>query len=74
MALNKNHSLYLVSAFVVHGGTQIALLLWQPQQEPVYIFYIVAGLWGIGDAVIQTQVNGKHTHTYILVELLTITV
>ncbi|VDI53944.1 Hypothetical predicted protein [Mytilus galloprovincialis] len=45
-------------AFVVHGGTQTALLLWQPQQEPVYIIYIFAGLWGTGDAVIQAQING----------------
>ncbi|XP_052063053.1 protein unc-93 homolog A-like [Mytilus californianus] len=47
-------------AFVVHGGTQTGLLLWQPQQEPVYIIYIFAGLWGIGDAVIQAQVNALY--------------
>ncbi|CAC5400249.1 Protein unc-93 homolog A,UNC93-like protein [Mytilus coruscus] len=44
-------------AFVVHGGTQTALL---PQQEPVYIIYIFAGLWGIGDAVIQAQINALY--------------
>lgn len=58
------HIPFFALAFVVHGGTQIALLLWQPQQEPVYIFYIVAGLWGIGDAVIQTQVNALYGYLF----------
>lgn len=49
---------WICLAFFVHGGTQIALLLWKPQQDPQYMFYILAGLWGIGDAVIQTQING----------------
>lgn len=47
-----------VAAFFVHGGTQIALLLWIPKPDPVIIYYILAALWGIGDAVIQTQING----------------
>ncbi|CAC5397836.1 Protein unc-93 homolog A,UNC93-like protein [Mytilus coruscus] len=51
-------------AFFVHGGTQIALLLWQPQRNQTYIFYIVAGLWGIGDAVIQTQMNALYGYLF----------
>ena len=37
----------------------IAYLLWQPDPEMKYMFYIFAALWGLGDAVIQTQINGK---------------
>ena len=36
----------------------IAYLLWQPDPDMKYMFYIFAGLWGLGDAVIQTQING----------------
>lgn len=56
--ISSKYFIFVISAFVVHGGTQTALLLWQPQQEPVYIIYIFAGLWGTGDAVIQAQING----------------
>lgn len=46
-------------AFLLHGGTQIALLFWIPDPDNRYLFYIFAALWGMGDAVIQTQINGK---------------
>ena len=46
-------------AFLLHGGTQIALLLWIPDPDNRYLFYVFAALWGMGDAVIQTQINGK---------------
>ena len=36
----------------------IVYLLWQPNPDKSYLFYIFAGLWGLGDAVIQTQING----------------
>ena len=48
-----------LEAFLLHGGTQIALLLWLPDPDNRYLFYIFAALWGMGDAVIQTQINGK---------------
>jgi len=30
-----------------------------PNPDQEYMFYIFAALWGMGDAVIQTQINGK---------------
>lgn len=50
----------LLSATLVHGGLQITLLLWGPNKEDIIIFYVIAGLWGVGDAVIQTQINGMY--------------
>ena len=50
---------FLSVAFVVHGGCMIAYLLWQPDPDIEYMFYIFAALWGLGDAVIQTQINGR---------------
>ena len=39
----------------------VAYLLWRPDPNMKYMFYIFAGLWGLGDAVIQTQINGNVT-------------
>lgn len=50
---------FFIAAFLLHGGVQITLMLWVPDPERVYLFYIFAALWGMGDAVIQTQINGK---------------
>lgn len=49
---------HLLSAFLVHGGLQITFLLWRPDPDTVVLFYVFAALWGMGDAVIQTQING----------------
>ena len=32
---------------------------WTPNPNQAYVFYILAGMWGIADAVWQTQINGK---------------
>lgn len=49
-----------MTAFLVHGGCQIALLLWMPNPDTVVVYYIIAACWGMGDAVIQTQINGQY--------------
>ena len=33
---------------------------WSPLPSQEYLFYILAAMWGISDAVWQTQINGKH--------------
>lgn len=55
----KAFGFFLIAAFLLHGGVQITLMLWVPDPDRVYLFYIFAALWGMGDAVIQTQINGK---------------
>ncbi|OPL20749.1 hypothetical protein AM593_06688, partial [Mytilus galloprovincialis] len=51
------HVPFFIIAFLSHGGTLIALLLWQPNRDNQVMIYVFAGLWGIGDAVMQTQIN-----------------
>ncbi|KAL3858709.1 hypothetical protein ACJMK2_008970 [Sinanodonta woodiana] len=58
------HVPFFVLALLVHGGTQITLLVWKPDPEMTYIFYILACLWGIGDAVIQTQINAFYGYLF----------
>lgn len=54
------HTPFFILAFLVHGGLQITFLLWTPDPDRVYLFYIFAALWGMGDAVIQTQINALY--------------
>ena len=46
-------------AFLTHGALQVVFLLWSPNKDQEILFYVFAGLWGMGDAVIQTQLNGQ---------------
>lgn len=45
---------------IVHASLVVVLLMWKPHPDNPYIFYSVSGLWGVGDAVWQTQVNGLY--------------
>ena len=35
------------------------MYFWDPQEDQVYVLYIIAGLWGTADAVWQSQVVGR---------------
>lgn len=37
----------------------IALLLWRPGADQLAVFFVFSGLWGMADAVWQTQNNGE---------------
>lgn len=45
---------------IVHAALIGVLLVWRPHPDKSYVFYTVSGLWGVGDAVWQTQVNGLY--------------
>lgn len=45
--------------FAVHACLMWVLIIWRPHPKSPHIFFIISGLWGVGDAVWQTQVNGK---------------
>lgn len=49
----------ILLGFLAHGSLIITCIVWQPDANQPYIFFIVSGVWGIGDAVWQTQINGK---------------
>ena len=40
-------------------GVIILKFTWMPHPDDLYLFFAVAALWGISDAVWQTQINGK---------------
>lgn len=45
---------------VVHMGIFSYLLFWRPHPDSPLIFFLISGLWGVGDAVWQTQINGLY--------------
>jgi len=45
---------------IVHGSIVIVMLFWRPHPESPLVFFAIAGLWGVGDAVWQTQINGLY--------------
>ncbi|KAM5126406.1 protein unc-93 homolog A-like [Callospermophilus lateralis] len=40
-----------------HLSCIVALLLWRPRSSQMAVFFLLPGLWGMGDAVWQTQNN-----------------
>ena len=37
----------------------VILWTWTPNPDQSYVFFFIAALWGAGDAVWQTQINGE---------------
>ncbi|KAK7115230.1 UNC93-like protein [Littorina saxatilis] len=54
------HMPFFALATVVHGSLQIILLLWIPDPDTPVYYYVIAAFWGMGDAVIQTQINALY--------------
>ena len=55
--------IYIFGA-VVNLTVIVTLLTWELTEEVLeqqYVFFILAGLWGVSDAVWQTQINGMYT-------------
>lgn len=46
-------------AALINYGTIILMLLWEPKQSQMIVLFVIAGLWGIADAIWQTQVIGN---------------
>ncbi|KAM4816637.1 protein unc-93 homolog A isoform X2 [Urocitellus parryii] len=49
-------AIYVLGA-ATHLSCIVALLLWRPRSSQMAVFFLLPGLWGMGDAVWQTQNN-----------------
>lgn len=49
-------AIYMLGA-ATHLSCIVALLLWRPHSSQMAVFFLLPGLWGMGDAVWQTQNN-----------------
>lgn len=48
----------IIVGCITHGVLIIVLLFWRPSPDSPIIFFVISGLYGVGDAVWQTQING----------------
>lgn len=52
-----------VPIFTLGAAINISLIAtmfaWKPTPAEPAVFFVIAGMWGIADAVWQTQINGK---------------
>lgn len=48
----------IVLGAIVHFTIVTIMLFWRPHPTQPIIFFAMSGLWGVGDAVWQTQING----------------
>lgn len=55
--------------FIVHLALIVILIIWKPHPDSPWIFFVISGMWGVGDAVWQTQVNGDYYNYYIYLYL-----
>ncbi len=44
---------------LLNYGVIVAFFVWTPSKEEKAVFFVLAGLWGISDAIWQTQINGN---------------
>ena len=44
---------------IINTSLVITFLNFTPTQDNVYVYFIFAGLWGMADAIWQTQLNGE---------------
>ncbi|XP_054856752.1 protein unc-93 homolog A [Eublepharis macularius] len=49
-----------VLATIINLACIITLLLWKPRQEHFAVFFVLPALWGVSDAVWQTQTNALY--------------
>lgn len=47
-------------ALALHVALIVTLLVWDPAKGNRITFFVMAGLWGISDAVWLVQINGKY--------------
>ncbi|XP_076438558.1 UNC93-like protein [Babylonia areolata] len=55
------HIPFFVLVFIVHPALLAVLWVWEPgSDDNAVIYYLIAAAWGMGDAVIQTQINALY--------------
>lgn len=52
---------------VINIAIVITLIYWRPQPNQTAVFFVLAGFWGVSDAVWQTQINGEHLSVFCFI-------
>ena len=52
---------FFVLAALVNLAAMLTMLFWSPvNKSNIPVFFVLAAMWGISDAVWQTQINGNY--------------
>ena len=51
----------------VNIGMILIMYFWKPNPSEMIVFFLMAAMWGIADAIWQTQINGKHRLISLLI-------
>merc|ERR1712106_790422 len=51
--------IFILGAFI-NFGVIIVMLTWTPTASSVAVVYVLAAMWGVGDAIWQTQINALY--------------
>ncbi len=46
-----------IFAAIINYSLIITMFIWKPSENQIFVLFILAGLWGLADAVWQTQIN-----------------
>jgi len=46
-------------AALINAAAIIIMFYWRPSADETVMFFLVPAMWGISDAVWQTQINGR---------------
>ncbi|XP_013773994.1 protein unc-93 homolog A-like [Limulus polyphemus] len=49
-----------ITGTLANLGVTITLLYWQPNPDQTVVLLVLAGVWGLGDAIWQTQINALY--------------
>lgn len=55
-----------ITAAVINLAGALTFLLWKPHPDELPVFFVLPALWGLADAIWQTQTNGKFRFSYSL--------
>lgn len=44
---------------IINAGVIAVLLVWTPNADESWMFFVLAGFWGVADGIWQCEINGK---------------
>lgn len=59
LAKSTGRTFIFASGTIINLIIVVVLLTWLPKEEQLWVMFVLAALWGVADAVWQTQINGK---------------
>ncbi|XP_053316257.1 protein unc-93 homolog A-like [Spea bombifrons] len=60
LAEYTGHFFLLTLGALIHIGCIVGLLLWIPNAEQMFLYFVFPGVWGVADAVWQTQISSLY--------------